>query len=551
MENFRVENLKFRYKTADCNALNNVSFSLEKGDFMVICGQSGSGKTTLLRLLKPEISPNGYKKGSIFYNGKEITEGNATTLKIGYVFQNPDNQIVSDRVYTELAFGLESMGLASDDIKIRVAEIAQYFNLTSLYNKRTSMLSGGEKQLLNLASIMAMNPEVLIFDEPTSQLDPIASKEFLQTVKRINEELNITVILTEHRIEEVFNLATKVMVLDKGNVFTVGTPEEVVNSEKLDSKLKLMLPTTARLFAEINGEKGMPKTIKEAREYLLNNVKITKTKLLKEQEVLQKEIAVEIKNACFRYDKNSKDIISDANLKIYKGEIFSIVGGNGVGKSTLLKTIVGSLNLYSGKIKYFSKNLKSFRNNQKYGTISMLSQNPATLFVKDKVITDLKEIEKLAGYSHIEFEKMLNDTISLVGIEDVLQSHPYDLSGGEMQKVALCKVLLMKPQILLLDEMTKGLDNFYKNKLGDILLKLKEKGITIIQVTHDVEFASKYSTRVGMMFNGDIIAVKDRTEFFKSNQFYTTSAVKISKGIYENTVNTDELIELTRLNADG
>ena len=551
MENIAVKNVSFRYKTEKTNALTNINFSLEKGDFLVICGQSGSGKTTLLRLLKKEIAPNGYFKGEIFVDNieqKNITD--IQSLRIGFVGQNPDNQIVTDRVYSELAFGLESLGLSNDKIKIKIAEISEYFGITGLFNKRTYELSGGEKQLVTLASIMATNPDILILDEPTSRLDPIVALEFIRTIKRINEDFGITIIITEHRLEELFNLATKIMVLDKGIVKLFTSPKECVLSENLTEEMLYSMPTTVRLYSALGGQTECPLTIKEGKKYLENNIKISKNTLEIKDENISKNVALEVKNGYFRYSKNAKDILKDFNLKVYEGEIFSIVGGNGVGKTTTLSCISGIKTLYSGKIKYFGKSKLEFKGINKRGTISLLPQNPCTLFVKDTVQLDLQEIAKIAGYSKTEFDKVLSDVIDIVGIKDLLQSHPFDLSGGEQEKVALAKVLLMQPKILLLDEATKGLDAYYKRTFGNILLKLKAQGITIIMVTHDLEFASEYSSRVGMMFNGELIAVDNRTNFFINNEYYTTPSVMLSKGIFTNTVNCEELIELAKINKD-
>ena len=551
MENITVKNLSFRYKSAKTNALTNVSFYLEKGDFLVICGQSGSGKTTLLRLLVKELAPNGYVKGDILYNGKPVLElTNKEALKIGFVSQNPDNQIVTDRVYSELAFGVESLGLTNDEIKIKIAEISEYFGISHLYNKRTSELSGGEKQLVSLASIMATSPDVLIFDEPTSMLDPITAMEFLKTVKRINEELGITIILTEHRLETVFSLATKVMVLDSGELKVLDNPNKVADNKNLTKEMLYSMPTVVRLHNSLGGKSPSPLTITEGRKYLESNVKVMEKRLKKDENFVFKNVALEIKNGYFRYSKKDKDILKDFNLKVYEGEIFSIVGGNGAGKSTTLSCISGILNLYSGKIKYFGKSSKEFKGLNKRGTISLLPQNPKTLFVKDTVRSDLEEIIKIAGYNKDEFGKVFDDIVATIGIEELLSSHPFDLSGGEQEKVALAKVLLMQPKILLLDEATKGLDAYYKRTFGEILQKLQQKGITIILVTHDIEFASKYSTRVGMMFNGELIAVNNRTDFFSKNDYYTTASCKLSKGIFENTVNTEELIELAKINVE-
>ena len=234
MNCIEVKNFSFQYPKESHAALYQVSMEVEEGSFVVLCGKSGCGKSTLLRQFKSVLASHGEKKGEILYGGQNLEDVDLRTqsAEIGYVLQNPDNQIVTDKVWHELAFGLESLGYDTPTIRLRVAEMASYFGIHSWFLKNVSELSGGQKQLLNLASVMAMHPKLLILDEPTSQLDPIAASDFLETVRKINRDIGTTVILTEHRLEDVIPWADKVYVMDKGRMIADGTPNEIGEDRK-------------------------------------------------------------------------------------------------------------------------------------------------------------------------------------------------------------------------------------------------------------------------------------------------------------------------------
>ncbi|NLK96375.1 MAG: ATP-binding cassette domain-containing protein [Clostridiales bacterium] len=546
MDIIKVNDLEFKYPLMDNKVLDKININIKKGEFVLICGESGSGKSTLLKHFKAPLTPHGERKGNVLYNKVDIQDLDLRTASsdIGYVLQNPDNQIVTDKVWHELAFGLESLGYDNKTIRIRVAEMASYFGIQDWFYKNVSELSGGQKQLLNLASIMAMNPKVLVLDEPTSQLDPIAAAEFLDTVKKINEDLGVTIIITEHRLEEVFKMAHKVIVMEKGKIIANDLPRKIC-SELKDNNMFIALPTPVKLYMSFNNNLECPITVNEGRQWLNNFFKdrnINVNSIKKEYNV-NEEIIIEAKNVWFKYEKNGKDIIKDFNLKVHKGEIYSIVGGNGTGKTTALSLLSTINKPYRGKIYLNNKELKKYSDK-----IALLPQNPETLFVKKTVKLDLMEVLADANLNEKEIEEKINEIAKLTDISHLFSMHPYDLSGGEKQKVALAKVLLLKPSILLLDEPTKGLDNFYKYKLSSIIKNLKEKGVTIIMVTHDVEFAAMVSDTCGMFFDGNIITYNTPEKFFGNNNFYTTSANKISREIFNNAVTIEELITLCNMN---
>lgn len=539
MADVLIKNLSFTYAGEDKHALKNIDIAIKSGEFIALAGISGSGKTTLLKLLKPQIAPNGTINGEILIGGVPIEKVN-TAVDVGFVMQNPENQIVTDKVYRELAFGLENIGEKTEKIKVKIAEIAEYFGISSWIEEKTSNLSGGQKQLLNLSAVMVTDPKILIFDEATSQLDPIVASEFLRVVKRINEEFGVTVIMAEHRLNELIGIADRLIVLDDGKKIIDAVPKTLSPSE-MSGEFVQSMPFTFRLAKKLNLEK-CPLTEKEARECLKEIVTMPVTYLPNKKEEREKEIALSVKSAYFRYDKKGSDVIKDLRLEVKKGEVYALVGGNGSGKTTLLNCIVGIKDFYHGKIKYFGSSKKEFLL-KRAGNIAMLTQNPKTLFIKDTVKKDLEEVAKIVGKSKDEFANLLEKTIETLGIKPLLEKHPYDLSGGETEKVALAKVLLTSPKILLLDEPTKGLDGYYKSKIASIINDLKGEDVTVILVTHDQEFAAMVADRIGMLFNGEIVGEDTPRNFFTNSKYYTTSAIKVARGIVNNAVSENEIAE--------
>lgn len=552
MEFIKIKDLNFRYPENGKNILNNINIDINEGEFILLIGESGCGKSTLLRQLKNELAPYGDLKGEILYKGENIRELNQRTSasEIGFVMQNPDYQVVTDKVWHELAFGLESLGLDSQIIRRRVSEMASFFGIQTWFRKDVSDLSGGQKQLLNLASIMVMQPKVLILDEPTSQLDPIAATEFLEIVNKINRELGVTVILTEHRLEEAFSMADKVILMDDGNVIGYKSPREIGNviyNNGNHHSMFYSLPTAIRAYKRCSGKGKAPLTIKEGRDWV--------KKSFKEEEVLINEIAIdsisktkkeaiiELKDVWFRYDRNSEDILRGLNLNIYKNEVLSILGGNGTGKTTTLGVIGGSNKPYRGSVYLNNKKISKYKLSELFNkNLAILPQDPQSLFVNSTLESDLEEVFNGLKISKDEIKEKINSVSELLGITYLLKSHPYDLSGGEQQKAALAKILLLQPKILILDEPTKGLDGSFKRELGDIFRNLKKQGVTIVIVTHDVEFAAENSDRCLMFFDGDISSEGSPREFFCGNSFYTTCANKMSRGILNDILKVKDMV---------
>lgn len=551
MEILSIKDLTFSYPNKENFALQNVNLSINSGDFVVVCGQSGSGKTTLLRMLKKEISPYGEKQGAVYYKGEDVEklDDKISAQKIGFVFQKPDQQIVTDKVWHELAFGLESLGYDSDYIRLRVGEMANYFGITSLFRKKTTELSGGQKQLMNLASVMAMSPDVIILDEPTSQLDPITANDFITTLKKINDELGLTVIIIEHRLQEVFPIADKVAVMEDGKVICYDTPRNVC--EKLSNHpMSQGFPSAVRIWQKSGSKGECPLTVKEGRNFI--NLNFSERKLPLRNTIPNTEDIITLKDIFFRYEKGGNDILSGTNLSIKKGEHFCILGGNGSGKTTTLKILAGLLKPYRGKVIIDNNKMtkKTTADFNRLG-VAMLPQNPESVFLKSRVIDDYTELCKIKRIEKSDYEDKINSVAEKLGIKVLLENHPYDLSGGEIQKCALGKVLISEPKILLLDEPTKGVDAYSKLSLSKILQEIKSDGVTIITVTHDVEFASIVADRCGLFFDGEVLSSLVPQEFFSKNNFYTTASSRISRDKFANAVTVDDVVSLIKEEQNG
>lgn len=534
MEILSCENVAFKYNESTDYAISDCTFSVKKGEKIMLCGASGSGKSTLLRLLKRELSPRGELSGNITLMGKDRSElsDRESAEKIGFVMQSPDSQTVCDKVSAELAFGLESFGVKSGEIQSRVGEMAAFFGIEPLYDRDISTLSGGQKQLVALCSVMATDPDILLLDEPTAQLDPVAARELLGILDRLNKEMGVTIIIAEHDPEELFDSCDKILYLSNGKTEFFGTPA-LTAKYFVKNVLEGFLPETAKAFARLCDD--LPLNVRQGRAKL---EKLGVTDIPK-QAVTDTEraepYALQCKNLWQRYEKNSPDILKDCDLGIRKGECYGLLGSNGGGKSTLLRVICGLCKPYMGAVSLFGKKQKAYKNGSLFREmLAFLPQEPVTMFVKESVREDLLQ----SG------DKVAVENVSQrMGIEHLLDRHPWDLSGGEIQKCAFGKILLADPKIIVLDECTKGMDSFAKKALGDVLASLKAEGRTILLVTHDLEFAAQYCDRCGLLFDGKIVAEDNAVEFFSHNRFYTTAAARLTRGFFSGAVTSTAVRE--------
>ncbi|MBQ8404074.1 MAG: energy-coupling factor ABC transporter ATP-binding protein [Clostridia bacterium] len=541
MEILALKDLSFRYPTEEKDTLSHVSLAIEEGEFCVLCGGSGCGKTTLMKLIKRELAPHGALSGEIRFCGKKQSElsSRESAAGIGYVLQNPEAQVITDKVWHELSFGLENLGYDADFIRLRIGEMANYFGIAHIFREGTAHLSGGQKQLLSLAAVMAMSPKLLLLDEPTSQLDPIAASDFIATLKKINRELGTTVIIAEHRLEELFPIADKVAFMEQGTLLSFGTPREVCR-ELAAHKISLGFPTAARIWQKLGGGGEAPLTVREGRKFLAEfcakNAPISQKNDKEKTETSKKTLggtpALTLSGVYFRYEKNTPDILRGATLDLREGEFFCLLGANGAGKTTVLRASAGLLKPYRGKVQTHGKRAV------------MLPQNVQNVFIKNTVREDIEDMLATRGASKEEIPTKTAEIAEKLGVSHLLEKHPYDVSGGEAQKCALAKVLAAAPQILLLDEPTKAIDPAAKRELARIIRELCAEGTAVLAVTHDVEFAAENADRCALFFDGEILAPAAPQAFFDANNFYTTAASRISRGILENAVTEADIVRL-------
>ena len=504
MELYKIENYCFAYPESKYLTLSDINLKIDSGEFILLVGRTGSGKTTFLRSLKSALTPSGLKSGNIRFEGKPLESVSLRDQaeKIGFVSQNPDFSVVTDRVYHELAFTLESLGKSREYIKKRLAETASFLGIGDIFEKKCCEISGGEKQLAALGSVLCTDPNIIILDEPLSMLDPVAKKQFVSALVRIKNELGVSVLVSEHNAEEILPFTDRIIVMSEGRVVTDDEKYSAIKSIKNEVPWG-DLGVTVNVFKSVNSE-TIPVTIAEGRAMLESFEK----KEVQYTSAPKKEAVITVRELYFAYDR---PILKGIDFDVKKGEIFAITGLNGSGKSTLLALLAGIIQNYSGKI-------------STDGKLAYIPQDPHFMFSSD--VLENEEID---------------DTDTELG--DILKLNPYDLSGGELQTAAIAKALSIHPDIILADEPTKGLDCESKKKIGDLLKKLTKKGKTIIIVSHDPDFCAKYADRCALLFNGEFASAADTRKFFTENALYTCSAVRLAKGFIKNAITDEEIIK--------
>ena len=541
-----VEQLSFRYPEEDGAALKEVSFTLEKGDLALLCGATGCGKSTLLRLLKRELAPRGERKGSILLGGRSLDSlsDREAAETVGFVAQRPEEQIVTDRVWHELAFGLENLGCPPETMRRRVAETAAFFGLESWFDFRTDDLSGGQKQLLNLAAVTVMQPELLILDEPTARLDPIAATTFLAAVERLNRETGMTVLMAEHRMEEALPAASRLLILREGRIAAQGDPRRLAAELDPAAEEAAFLPAPVRLWRAVNAGGACPLSVGEGRAWLEKRMEIRKAgpaagaapaeqKPSGQGRAAEAAAALSFREVCFRFTRKGTDILRSASLTVRAGEIFCLLGGNGSGKTTALRAAAGLIEPYSGEIRLFGRRVKELsREERGHHGAALLPQDVQALFLRGTVREELKD----AGFSRPEEAPF--------GLGRFADRHPYDLSGGEQQLLALTRVLAARPRLLLLDEPTNGLDARWRRRIAGVLKKLQAEGMTILAVTHDPEFAAETADRCALFFRGSVLSPEEPHAFFASGSYYTTAVSRMTRGLLPDCLTVAEAAAL-------
>ena len=542
MEQIQIENLHFSYPLGQGEALAGVDLTIRAGEYVALCGESGCGKTTLLRHLKTALMPNGKRSGSVRFCGALLDTLDARTQasRIGFVFQDPESAVVTDKVYHELAFGLESLGMPQGEMRLRVAEMASYFGIEPWFNMSTDSLSGGQLQILNLASVMALHPDVLLLDEPTSQLDPVAAADLLATIDRIHRELGLTIILTEHRLEDVLPCADRVIVMHHSRVAADCAPREIGNS--LTGELAFLrdsMPAAMRIWAGADGEGACPLTVCEGKQWLSRTVTVPEPVRRALASAPAEEPAVRMREVFFTYDKNAPDVLRGLSMDVPRGAVFALLGGNGAGKSTAMKAAAGLLKPYRGRIELSGRDVRKIPQKELYhGLAGVLPQQVRALFTEKTVRLELESVDRGGAQA-------MADRLHLTAL---LDRHPYDISGGEQQRLALGKVLLTHPRILFLDEPTKGMDSAFKSQFGALLHELTAEGVTVFMVSHDVEFCASNADRCAMLFDGMLAADAPTVPFFSGNTFYTTAANRIARHVFPDAITDEDVIALCRAN---
>lgn len=549
------EHVSFCYPRQTDNAIEDISFSIGEAEFVVLCGQSGCGKTTLLRHFKKNQIPFGTGSGKLYYRGSDLEtmDDRESAARIGFVGQNPDTQLVTDKVWHELAFGLENLGVPGEQIRRRTAEIAQYFGMESWFRRPVSELSGGQKQLLNLASVVIMQPDVLLLDEPTAQLDPIGTGRFLDTLRRLNRDLGTAVLLSEQRLEEVVPMADRVLIMHQGHLVADAVPGQC--AAKLEAyerdhnealPIASAMPVAVRVWkaCHYRDEASSPVSIRQGKSWLADHVRKTGQPGEPIKSAVSdrhpchtakravSETALFVDRLCFGYQKDQR-VLEDFTMRVPKGMLYAVVGGNGSGKSTALKAIMGICKPRRGKVKAAGK-------------IRFLAQNPKSLFTE---LTAAEELMAMllpenggAGLKEADRTQRVWEMLSYLELTAQREQNPMDLSGGQQQRLALGKLLLTEPDILLLDEPTKGLDGAFKEKLAEFLKDLCSKGKTVVLVSHDMEFCARYADQCGLLFDGQLISEGETRAFFRENVFYTTAAQRMSRGVCGDCLLAEDIV---------
>lgn len=549
------EHVSFCYPRQTDNAIEDISFSIGEAEFVVLCGQSGCGKTTLLRHFKKNQIPFGTGSGKLYYRGSDLEtmDDRESAARIGFVGQNPDTQLVTDKVWHELAFGLENLGVPGEQIRRRTAEIAQYFGMESWFRRPVSELSGGQKQLLNLASVVIMQPDVLLLDEPTAQLDPIGTGRFLDTLRRLNRDLGTAVLLSEQRLEEVVPMADRVLIMHQGHLVADAVPGQC--AAKLEAyerehnealPIASAMPVAVRVWkaCHYRDEANSPVSIRQGKSWLADHVRKTGQPGEPIKSAVSdrhpchtakravSETALFVDRLCFGYQKDQR-VLEDFTMRVPKGMLYAVVGGNGSGKSTALKAIMGICKPRRGKVKAAGK-------------IRFLAQNPKSLFTE---LTAAEELMAMllpenggAGLKEADRTQRVGEMLSYLELTAQREQNPMDLSGGQQQRLALGKLLLTEPDILLLDEPTKGLDGAFKEKLAEFLKDLCSKGKTVVLVSHDMEFCARYADQCGLLFDGQLISEGETRAFFRENVFYTTAAQRMSRGVCGDCLLAEDIV---------
>ncbi|BBF45007.1 ATPase component STY3233 of energizing module of queuosine-regulated ECF transporter [Lachnospiraceae bacterium KM106-2] len=512
-----VEHLKYRYPHTKKLVLDDVSFEIEKGEFIGIIGENGSGKSTLSQAFVGLI-PQFYKGA---YGGKVTVGGMDTKTTpiseicqhVGLVFQNPFNQLsgAKDTVYEEIAYGLHNLGIPRAEMIERIDRVMNLLGIAQYKHRNPFDLSGGQMQRVALASIMVMNPDVLILDEPTSQLDPAGSEEVFQAVEKLAKS-GITIIMIEHKIEKVAKYCDRILLLQEGKVQRFDTPGKVFSDDNIE-KFGVGLPAFTRISKALGIKKAdntypvtLTEILRERKQFPQEH------KIEYEMESIQYEHKFNIDDMSFGYETHSS-IIKDMNLLV-DSRSTTIIGQNGAGKTTLVKMLKGLLKPVSGHIYYQETDMSDKSVAMLAGMIGYVFQNPDDQIFKYRVMDEVMFGPLNIGMDRKEAKKKAEEALQLVGLIGVENKNPYDLELSQRKMVAIASVVAMDTDVIILDEPTIAQDYKGRETIKHIIEQLSNKGKTVIAILHDMDLVAECFKRVIVMAHGYILSDGTPTQVF-------------------------------------
>ncbi|MBI5206865.1 MAG: ATP-binding cassette domain-containing protein [Candidatus Firestonebacteria bacterium] len=529
-----IKELSFTYRNTQIIALKNISLDIFSNEFIVLMGANGAGKSSFCYTLNGLI-PH-FIKGELI--GKVIVQGRDTheykvkdfAQTLGFVFQDFETQLFSTKVELEVAFGCENLCLSPEEIKKRIHKALEFTHLENLIDRQPETLSGGQKQRLAIASILAMEPEIILFDESTTDLDPIGKADLFELGYKLRQEGKKTLIMVEHETEEAVK-ADRIIILNEGKIEAIGTPREILSKIDLIRNSGIMPVKISELFHRL-GEYELPFTIEEAEEkFKKNNYKIDENKyqlLIEKEKLIPQNYGspiIEIRNLQFKYLENNP-VLKNINLTIRQGEFIAILGQNGSGKTTLVKHFNGLLLPSSGEVLVNGENTSSVTVENLSRIIGYVFQNPDHQIFAERVYDDVAFGPQLHGFSDLEVKRNVEEALKAVGLFDFQDNDPFVLTKGQRQKIAVASILATKPKVIILDEPTTGLD--YKELLSmmDLLKRLNKAGHTIIIVTHSMWIAGEYAHRAVIIKEGEIYIEGTMREVFAQEEKLTKAFLK-------------------------
>jgi energy-coupling factor transporter ATP-binding protein EcfA2 len=514
--------LTYRYPDRETPALRELDWTVAPGEFVAVTGPSGSGKSTLLRCLNgltPHFS-GGTFDGVVIVAGHDTRHYSPRVLArlTGFVFQDPEAQFVAGRVDDELAFGMEQLGVPAVTMRKRVEEVLDLLGIAALRDREIATLSGGERQRVAVAAALALQPSILALDEPTSQLDPWGAEEVLAALNRLNEDLGLTIVLAEHRLERVVTHADRLTVLTAGGTVSLDGPaRETVRRADVDS-----LPALLALGRRLDWD-PLPLSIKDGRAARRRDAALGHVPAPAAPDPAPPGGApvVALQRVSAGWDRHH--VLREVDLEVRPGELLALMGRNGSGKTTLLRLVAGLHRPSSGKVLIAGQDTTRFHPADIAQTVGYLPQNPSALFFAETLRAELAFTLKHHRQSGLDLEA----TLATLGLEHAIERHPRDLSGGERERAALAAVLVGGPRVLLLDEPTRGMDAVRKRALIATLHRLRDDGVAILLATHDVELVAEVASRVALLGDGRIVADGGPRAVLSGSLTFTTAVNKL------------------------